>query len=443
MNMKKVLAAVIAVMMALSAMAITAFAEEKVIDLVPSQTGKWGDFTHTVTIDIPVYGLYGYLTQDLKVNISGLGVIAPDNATDLKATINGYKLNKLADQVVWFGVTPHDYISDVYPTTLPQDTLVNGTGNLQIVVTYKTDVNTKNPYANADAIKASAGLVSYTFNGTELEAKAPAAAWAVNVATAENGGTWVNIMTPFGQAWDNIPNNDYTWIDLKWDHTLANKAAILGAETAAVKVAFNSWDLPNGHIVYNLWAKNYEAATSGWVNDETDWMNYKNARVLVDQVTVDGQANEVVFEVPLTVLYDATYGTWNTELVITFEASNIYNMLDETLKAVAGVTTAGSYGDLAWEKPNWEGKIATTYKGAALNYPTGAVATIVLTSADEVIEEVVDPVEPSTEEEEDETVPSDPVEEPEEEDTNPETGLALALVPMMVAAVAVVASKRR
>ncbi len=57
---------------------------------------------------------------------------------------------------------------------------------------------------------------------------------------------------------------------------------------------------------------------------------------------------------------------------------------------------------------------------------------------DEVVVEITDPVEPSTEEEEDVTVD---VEEPAE-DTNPTTGLALAVVPMLIAAAAVVISKR-
>ena len=104
---------------------------------------------------------------------------------------------------------------------------------------------------------------------------------------------------------------------------------------------------------------------------------------------------------------------------------------------------AGTLGELSWTT-RWDGKLIATYMGTEVNYAADVLATsvaIVLTSADEVIEEVVDPVEPSTEEEEDETVDVTPDEEPEEE--NPKTGLALALVPMMVAAVAVVASKRR
>ena len=57
---------------------------------------------------------------------------------------------------------------------------------------------------------------------------------------------------------------------------------------------------------------------------------------------------------------------------------------------------------------------------------------------EEIVVEIVDPVESTTEEEEDVTVE---VEEPAEEE-NPKTGLALAVVPMLVALAAVVISKR-
>ena len=61
---------------------------------------------------------------------------------------------------------------------------------------------------------------------------------------------------------------------------------------------------------------------------------------------------------------------------------------------------------------------------------------------DEIIIEVTDPVEPSTDEEEDVTVDvEEPADEPAEEE-NPKTGLALAIIPMIVAAAAVVISKR-
>ncbi|MBQ8623011.1 MAG: hypothetical protein IJ424_01320 [Oscillospiraceae bacterium] len=61
---------------------------------------------------------------------------------------------------------------------------------------------------------------------------------------------------------------------------------------------------------------------------------------------------------------------------------------------------------------------------------------------DEIIVEVTDPVEPSTDEEEDVTVDvEEPAEEPAVEE-NPKTGLALAVVPMLVAALAVVITKR-
>ena len=63
------------------------------------------------------------------------------------------------------------------------------------------------------------------------------------------------------------------------------------------------------------------------------------------------------------------------------------------------------------------------------------------TEVEEDVVEIIDPTEPSTEEEEDETVEVTPDEEPEE-DENPKTGLALALVPMMIAAAVAVITKK-
>lgn len=61
---KKILAVILAVTVALSAMAISVFATD--IPLFPSRDA-WKNQTHSigsiqVTFDIPVYGMYGYLT---------------------------------------------------------------------------------------------------------------------------------------------------------------------------------------------------------------------------------------------------------------------------------------------------------------------------------------------------------------------------------------------
>lgn len=466
MNMKKVLAAVLAVMMAVSAMAITAFAADTTIEMGVRAESTKG--TGTLTWTIPVSNQYGYLTEGNKITLT-----LPKNpflnnwwtgASNITWTVNGYKLGGAdmlkefapnafpADTDVWtavvnVGVVGHDYIEALGYTTIPQDGLVLGTETLTIAVSLDFTQNMWALGNFSDGLKAATSFTVETASGyTQV---VPYAAWGEPVRThsdALNLGNIAFVDSLYNNAATDTNNAD---VKFEWDHTLANKAAILGAESAKVVVTLAK--PVSGVATYTLWAKNDEAYVDTTVND---WLDFEATRKAVATVNVNGTTSELVFDVPLEVLYDATYGTWNTAFAITEDITNIYNVMlvengvvtkyvDPALVSNITKNGAGTLGELSWTT-RYDGKLIATYMGTEVNYAADALATsvaLVLTSADEVIEEVVDPVEPSTEEEEDDTVVTP--EEPEEEDTNPETGLALALVPMMVAAVAVVASKRR
>lgn len=470
MNMKKVLAAVLAVMMAVSAMAITAFAEETTIALHTNDNTVTTKATLTLTI--PVYALYGYMTPDyaLKVvlpeKIAQWGAFSNGSNIDWAIVVNGvtYDLKDTTEgtqadaQYIYFGFLTHDYVDDNVWTTIPQSTLVNDITSMQLVATVEipagqycswtinagnlltNDVTSYIQVVNAADKTDVVGSVSYMkdWNPTVAELGT-----TTNVATYN----WVSDLYNNSVVTD---TDEATYV-FEWDHTLANKAAILGAESAKVVVSLNK--AVTGNITYTLWAKNAEAYNGS--TNVNDWLHYADSRVAVDTVNVYGTTTELVFEVPLDVLYDATYGTWNTAFAISEDITNIYNVLyvdadgvvtDKVDISKVNNITNYTLGDLTWDNP-YGGATSTAYlNGEELRYGAEAAAlsvSLVLTTADDaVVEEVEDPVEPATEEEEEDTVPADPVEEPEE-DNNPKTGLALAVVPMMVAAVAVVASKRR
>lgn len=697
MNMKKVLAAVLAVMMAVSAMAITAFADDYKIDLY--QNKDVNKITTTLTFELPVYALYGYMTPEyaLELNLpksytqwnDGLGNFDVNWSIVVNGTSYGLKPVKNTDlgggaasvytQYVNFGFLTHDYVSlngtDVW-ATIPQSTLVNDVTSVQLVatMTYPSNIaNYEDWKINTDFYKVypwATGAYAYVANAKVVKADtleevtnsiSYSKDW--NVAKTSEGG--VDVATYefcSGEITSSGTITDYdSIIPLTWDHTLANKAQILGAETIQIVVKLNK--AINGQATYTLVGRKDVDGNQNGSNSKDWWQTWTlNAdNTVIDEVKVDGSVEELVFDLPLSALYNDVYGNWNMEFAIfenitldsallgttdkietvltcpentddnlkceestdaplTCEESTdavlscgkdevttyltcevelcaiekdtkvedvvcneVVELVCETTKELTCTTDEGtlvdvcgadhshgtacfavhshtdacyiahehdaecyvahthtdactkktvevahvhteechvehdvvkcygdhdhvdacytahvhgddcygeahehdancyvdghvhtdacytstivygvnslvvdyatfggngSLGDFAWSQYGG----GTTWRGAALNYAKGgnsagdvvaAEMYILLTSSDDaVIEDVEEPVEPSTEEEEDETVPAEPTEEPEN-DTNPETGLALALVPMMVAAVAVVASKRR
>lgn len=492
MNMKKVLAVVLAVIMAVSAMAITVFAEDVKIPLY-----KIGDISVaknnvTITFTIPVYGTYGYFTEGdyFVLDLPTASEIAGD-FKDYKVTVNGFesKAVNVADQgeaedwvhIVFFGHVARDFISAAYPTVIPVDTTLNGTSNIEVVITGNIDATWKLP--NADGFKNNDQYDVQFYdvdNGEVVDSYSIAKFWNPTISTADasyvnsmefvNTATYRDVVTAGGSIWGGSEADRAGLGGAKawnWDHTLSNKDAILKADT--VKLVVELTKPINGRATYVLWA---QKEGNSIYETNANWWYYDSARKQVAVVTVDGQVNELVFDVPVSALYDYNYGVWNNALAITEEITLRDSVLGQDptknnyLVDVAdgyynnGIFTDGSLGDISWAQYGGGAK----YKGNNIiyalggeayaendiapwdaRYGAGAKEIYLLASTTEeenvVVEEVEDPVEPSTEEEE--TVEVEDPAEVEEEDTNPGTGLALAVVPMLVAAVAVVASKRR
>lgn len=465
MNMKKLMAVVLAVVIAISAMAVNVFAETYRIDLARSSTYKNG-LEVTWTFDISNYSLFGYADQDSYLELRLPSNLTKANLTATPITwsieVNGasYGLKSVAadagyfTQYVNFGAFTHSYYNSGKDgnvvdnwATIPQSQMVGDISTIRLVakMTYASNwddslatgeptwengfkdnnydmyvqlwtagVDGQKNYGNtdADATKDDEEVTgSYT----------PVAFMTVNKSSNQKteGYSFVNSeMNDNGtgvEAWNNA------WV---WDHSLVNRAMIMGAESA--KVVIKLANPTNGVALYSMKTADqpkgsYDTGIGVDNGYEQPWWNYGNAETeFVSSVLVDGQVSELVFDMPLEKLYNATYGIYNGGIWFTERITlDNYEVL---------------YG--------WQNH----YKGNPINYEhkfSEMYIELTMPETDEEEEiEVDDPIQAGdVEDEEDNIEVTDPVDEPE--DTNPPTGIVLAVLPMAIAAAAVVASKRR
>lgn len=558
MNMKKVLAAVLAVMLAISAMAITAFAEEYVITLSADKTTSNGAAYSTVEFTVPVYAKWGYATEDLTLTFT----LPTDNDATYAVVAGGetYLLGSANNDgvyVVNFGTQTHSW--DGKTTVIPQSAVSGDNKTLTLVGTFKVIKNANGSEASRIGAKDFTTIAYYGFNNyysggnyasnytwtasdpdqaakynqylTELEAynvyvenKEAWDAWTAyeqyakdlaayqeymeKVADGEtpdevkepakvayptvekpetepvkvekpaevaNSVYYVSAITPntvyscvsndainsnsYVQDWnakdgaDIAANDSYrsaALTNLYWNATLQNKAAILGAETAKVVVTYDKTFV--GNYYFGLVAKYADGSTYELTNNFNNW--YGNEKYAA-YVEITAATDTVEFDLPVEALYSTTYGIFNEYMdVVVIDAAHKANLdTIATLKATAkanGVKT-GTFGNYSWDADNvyfageainqyWNQLTAAT---GSSNFPVPTSVKIVLNADDAENVDIDTPVE-STEEEVD-TDDTDATVDVEDktEDTNPTTGIALAVVPMMVAAAAVVASKRR
>ena len=474
MNMKKLMAVVLAVVIAISAMAVNVFAETYRIDLARSNTYKDG-LEVTWTFDISNYSLFGYADQDsylelrLPSNLTNTNDVNKAAPITWSIEVNGasYGLKSVAPvlegdgkyftQYVNFGAFTHSYYdSDPDPkddvvidnwATIPQSQMVGDISTIRLVakMTYASNwddslatgepswengfkdgnydmyvqlwtagVDGQKNYGNTDqtATKDDEEVTgSYT----------PVAFMTVNKSSNQKteGHSFVN-STMKGDGTGVAEWKD-AWV---WDHSLVNRAMIMGAESA--KVVIKLANPTNGVALYSMRAADQPKTsydTGIGVDDgyEQPWWNYDNANTeFVSSVVVDGQVSELVFDMPLEKLYNATYGIYNGGIWFT-ERITLQNY-----------------------EPVWGQK--DHYKGNPISYEhkfSEMYIELTMPETDDEEEiEVDDPVQAGdVEDEEDNIEVTDPVDEPE--DTNPPTGIVLAVLPMAIAAAAVVASKRR
>ena len=471
MNMKKVLAVVMAVMLAISAMAISVFAAEYEITLSAAGSKGNGAAYSTVEFTIPVWAQYGYAVAGDSIKLSLPTVLfQDDNQNDVVASYvvvaNGvsYALGLNADGVyeIVFGTLAHGYNDRDLNTVIPQSTVVGDNAALTVIGTYAIDkdANGKETY------RVSAADFKYYTDPSQnswTNSKFTTTFWPTtqryDVKAVSNDNP-----ASVSYCWDwnpvdgaDIAAADTAWdaglVDLKWDATLINKAQVIGAETAKVVVKLNKTVVGNYYFGLNA------VYTNGLAYDLSS--NYLNVngetKPYAAYVEIEEPTDTITFEIPKAVLYSTNYGVFNEKISI--ECIDIFHQtILDTIKAqvAAGILT-GTLGDYSWTawgtgdtnpaikfcgqdvNNYWNQFVGTTNCAGGAVVPTSVTLVLgytdVETPADDIV--VDDPVESTEEESEDITV-----EEPKE-DTNPGTGLALAVVPMVLAAAAVVASKRR
>lgn len=465
MNMKKLMAVVLAVVIAISAMAVNVFAETYRIDLARSSTYKNG-LEVTWTFDISNYSLFGYADQDSYLELRLPSNLTKANLTATPITwsieVNGasYGLKSVAadagyfTQYVNFGAFTHSYYNSGKDgnvvdnwATIPQSQMVGDISTIRLVakMTYASNWDDSlatgeptwengfkdNNYDMYVQLWTAGADGQKNYGNTDADATkddeevtgsyTPVAFMTVNKSSNQKteGYSFVNSeMNDNGtgvEAWNNA------WV---WDHSLVNRAMIMGAESA--KVVIKLANPTNGVALYSMKTADqpkgsYDTGIGVDNGYEQPWWNYGNAETeFVSSVLVDGQVSELVFDMPLEKLYNATYGIYNGGIWFTERITlDNYEVL---------------YG--------WQNH----YKGNPINYEhkfSEMYIELTMPETDDEEEiEVKDPVEAGDVEDEDETIEvKDPVDEPE--DTNPPTGIVLAVLPMAIAAAAVVASKRR
>lgn len=465
MNMKKLMAVVLAVVIAISAMAVNVFAETYRIDLARSSTYKNG-LEVTWTFDISNYSLFGYADQDSYLELRLPSNLTKANLTATPITwsieVNGasYGLKSVAAdagyfiQYVNFGAFTHSYYNSGTAenpvdnwATIPQSQMVGDISTIRLVakMTYASNwddslatgeptwengfkdnnydmyvqlwtagvdgqknYGNNNDQATKDDEEVTGSYTPVAFMTVNKSSNQKTEGYSFVNSTMKDNGTGV-------EAWNNA------WV---WDHSLVNRAMIMGAESA--KVVIKLANPTNGVALYSMKTADqpkgsYDTGIGVDNGYEQPWWNYGNAETeFVSSVLVDGQVSELVFDMPLEKLYNATYGIYNGGIWFTERITlDNYEVL---------------YG--------WQNH----YKGNPIKYEhkfSEMYIELTMPETDDEDEiEVDDPVQAGdVEDEEDNIEVTDPVDEPE--DTNPPTGIVLAVLPMAIAAAAVVASKRR
>ena len=398
-------------------------------------------------------------------------------------------------QPVYFGTFYHDYVGTIgnvtYYATIPQATAYNQYTNLTLVVTVDIAKSVHKTNNVIDAVAIGNDLNGQWDNGLLKAAldnfaagKTYATAVRADYYKADN--TWVQNSTSFAQNWiiqngssQNSAQNAFNFTTaewtydgiqtsnaavLTWDHTLENRYAVQVAETAELVVTLDKPIV--GAAIYSLYAKadtnqGYDSGSAG----KTLWWNYNNSRVFVSSVPVDtattGPVTELHFSIEdLSLLYDFDgYGTYNAEFVI-FETPTLWNQnimaagdyLHVNRNSGMVKSDGGSYGPFSWNAAS-SGNNDLSYNGAVINYTpvTGGTVratkvTLVTTEAEDTTTAVDTPTQGTENAEDSADEGADNFDATEETttpaDTNPTTGVALAVVPMLLAAAAAVVSKK-
>ena len=507
---KKILAVVLAVMMALSAMAITAFADDIIIDMKALNPYQAQAKNHLrITFDIPVWGTYGYLTAGDYMELDLPRYFGKDvpvgKKIDWYLEIDGKQYPLQRDTTsdvsgdvstntnrVYLGVYAHGWNGT--DTTIPQTTGFNALNSFRLVGTIE-EFDGKLDWAGNLANPVDIGAL-FTNNGA-VYGNTPStvkADWFRADGTPVVGSTsYVLNWTPQVNDLNSTPatladfvsaewTNDLNWGNastaaahpLTWDHTIKNRSEIYSytGDTAVLVVELAKPIV--GYATYTLWTRNTNSLFGDY-NSNNLWWNFKDQRELVATINVNdanSPRTELRFEVPIKYLLEREYGAYNTEFAILENITLMNNSLMSDYRhantAVAGEDK--SYGPLSWGKKSpWGTEPVIKLNGNELNYArSGAAgsmgADVTATNIYILLPEVetddsnVDIDNPQQDTgnvtddpaDGDEMNAGDQTEDPKEEDTtpapseseNPPTGIALAVIPMILAAAAAVVAKK-
>lgn len=465
MNMKKLMAVVLAVVIAVSAMAVNVFAGEGEIVKIPLRANQSRTNSRTVVYEFtwPVYGMFGYLDQNsyLELSLPNYFTDACENQ-EVAWTIGTNLGNKVAlktisstsanrgfeKQYVNFGYVDRPYYNfngDQW-ATIRQGTFGQITSiTLTATVTLKDWTNqgwdptwgaesfgqtwnaqAQNMYAQLWTAGAD-GVKGYT-DGDEKVTGSVAFGpdFTVNKTDKSTSSNW--------NAFDfmSIPKvgeTAETAVDLTWDMTLQNRAYVMNAEKAQIVVKLyngpeSSWKgWTNGIALYSLYAADTPITASDL--GQIWWNSAAFNRVFVRESWINvaqKRTEELRFDISVDKLFNPTY----------------------SLGGAAGIaSTFRVYAELETDASN-----LVNMNSWDINYchwTNDAYIELTMPAVDEPNTDinVEDPVE-STGSETDE--PNIDVEDPTPEtpvENNPPMGLSLVVLPMVLAAAAAVASKRR
>lgn len=485
MKMRKLMAAVLAVVIAISAMAVTVFADDAEVVKIPlyaDHTDFSKNRVETFTFTLPIYNLYGYANQDSYIEFNLPKALTTDvNRTEeiryyMEVNGNRYQMKTVEDggagydkQYVNFGAFAHPYYDDNSWTTIPQTVNFNEITSLSLIA----EVVINNPQSWEGSVTLNTwdfanynnqvnqmyaqlwtaginGIKEYGNKGDDqLVTGSILYCWTMGVTKSE--GSYSSSYNKFSFLY-NYPVNvaqSYTAIDttipqtttdntqptpvvknnweeniLTWDHTLQNKMYALNAVSAKIVIELaspNNWESAgrtNGTAFYMLGTID-ALVDHDMLGNSSLWWQYsqRDDKWISTCIVNNENVTQLTFDVPVDRLYNAMYG------------SGTASIFNGGFKVFAQYEApAASFAD-AWNRG---------YSHLALN----AYLELTLPAEEETPDIIIDdPIQAGDSDEE--TDGADDVTVTEDEDTNPPTGIVLAVLPMVAAAAAIVASKRR
>ncbi len=453
MNMKKALAGLSAGLVAVSAMATTAFAEETNINLF-----AWDYQTNTYKTSVNVYGDYGYLNNgdhmefalyfsdedslneinEVKVNgytaypYAVLATVQGDNPDTVGVTETSYdKLMKKAD-INWWGMNDAEkaaFLSSVKVAyyclnvgafgsnayndfTGFVDAGLNG-ASIPAGRYDALDITVVCKEGNATDNKNELKVNQYWGDATRLYFRAVSIAGntygsgcgdltgvsILNVWGNANASNWVLNLVKETSARTNIAWGSFT----SYDMTVANTNAIKAAKTAKLVLTLNA-DVKDALAkvkVTSIWDDGYK-----YQDGDYNW----NIASETTAYAVGAIGNTLTIELPVEAVYSAAYD--KVVEALTFEV----------------IDTSADFG-----------------AGTANDIKRANIVSAVITVSNDESEviDVEEPIEPKPDDEDEITVDDDKTDTEEPADKNPGTGAAIALVPVVLAAAAAVVAKRK